>query len=1524
MAKKLNKKVAIIGSLIFALLIVAAIILMLKVSRDPQKYIADAQSALALAEPDYKAAERAYGQAFAYAKDLDLRIDILFKLAKMYLDKNEWSKAAGCWNKIINYDTTNIAARHALLDYSYQLAMAGNWTIWKDIESNVSELIEKDLDTSPRMHRIKGQALLELVRRGQVTDKETTIKNAIEILQKASGEEPNNVDVYQYLADAIIQNGEILAVKGVLNAAENARQEAEKILLKGIEILPNEPKSYLNLYGTKLDETRANSDKYKELESNLTNLTEKFSDSPLPYFMLVRLYQKDPKDVDKAIAAIQKARTLDSQNVSYSLVAANLYYSKYSLHKNEDDFQKAMAITTEALTFPDSLDIPGPRARISFLNRYSLHTFLANCFMERATEISEGQAEKSRWIESLEKEIYEIKQILGSVENPYMIMWQGRLLLARGRTDEAIVQMNAAYKILTASGESQDDTQLGRLSYELAKVFQNTSEKGAVVRFYSTAIRNKIYYVNPEVVLDFAKILVQLQRWPQVIEAVDFFENNFVKNEQSTILRIGAYIGTNMFERAQELLDKLPAEDPNTLKLKIALLNKKIAQTSWQLGQDANEQWQRLQTRENYDQMAMEHNAIIKERDGLKDKLASLGPAKLTETEMTELCKKYILEKQTDKAQRLVENYLLEYPNSVNSKLYQFVLAEPAPANVPPERLEQLTVKAIESINEPVKRAFLLGQFYQSKKQNDKAVEWYQQILQLEPSNSSAIAALFDIAVRNQDFKRAETLLEAARQNNSDLCGGEFFKAQLAYAKKEYQAAIDSINSGLEKRPVFSHGYLLKSQAEMALGKESDAIDDIKKAYDLNPLDNIITKNLAFMLYSRNQKLGSNVTPDQFAEARDAIGFAIRTNPTDLNLQSFYAEYVSDTDPQRAIAICQRVQKIKPSVENSLFLGKLALKMAEQTEVEAQKKIYLSMAENAYKEAYELAPQDTRVLMAYGEFFRVTGREDEAKKFLTSQDDLLWRFYIRNGKTEDAQRVLEKLYEANPQDVNTIRGLLLVSRNKNDNAAILKYTGELVKVDNSVDAQIIQIESYLETGLLEEAQVKLDSLRERYPDKSEVIYLQTWLLTRQGKTEDALKLANRNLEVDKNSSRVWRLRGQINLIMNNYNQAVEDLQKSKAIQDIAEVRIDLAKAYVRTGREEQAIAELTVSGKQERLEKFYAETIEKFPNDVYWYNRAAGFAMSRKEFSKAFTLFDTALQNSLKINSELPDSQALDGKFRSLLGAKKYDQLFAEATKYIEGPLATIAYARMAVAKAEMNDRNTAVQYFRRALEKAGTNEDFLVQTLQLMNQIIGFEETVKWCNEKLQAQPNSITINSALFNLQKIAGNYNKAIEYIDNCIKLAADNQEWKIQFQQAKADLLNKLFLATMDNTYLKRAIEEYESIVQKEPNNVQILNNLAYMLVDHDLDNEKALQYAQRAYKGMPNNPAVLDTYGYVLLKNGKFKEADEFLQRAVQLYEQNKRNAPIEVYEHVGRVKEKLGQSSAEISCYRTSGLGGKK
>jgi len=60
----------------------------------------------------------------------------------------------------------------------------------------------------------------------------------------------------------------------------------------------------------------------------------------------------------------------------------------------------------------------------------------------------------------------------------------------------------------------------------------------------------------------------------------------------------------------------------------------------------------------------------------------------------------------------------------------------------------------------------------------------------------------------------------------------------------------------------------------------------------------------------------------------------------------------------------------------------------------------------------------------------------------------------------------------------------------------------------------------------------------------------------------------------------------------------------------------------------------------------------------------------------------------------------------------------------------------------------------------------------------------------------------------------------------------------------------------------------------------LNNLAY--VSGHLKDPKALEYADKANKLAPNNPAILDTYGMLLIEKGDTKRGLEYMQRASEL------------------------------------------
>ncbi len=79
---------------------------------------------------------------------------------------------------------------------------------------------------------------------------------------------------------------------------------------------------------------------------------------------------------------------------------------------------------------------------------------------------------------------------------------------------------------------------------------------------------------------------------------------------------------------------------------------------------------------------------------------------------------------------------------------------------------------------------------------------------------------------------------------------------------------------------------------------------------------------------------------------------------------------------------------------------------------------------------------------------------------------------------------------------------------------------------------------------------------------------------------------------------------------------------------------------------------------------------------------------------------------------------------------------------------------------------------------------------------------------------------------------------------------------------------------------QAITTYETLLSYHADDPIILNNLAWAYSERNDD--KALEYAEKAYKAAPENPYVLDTYGWVLVKNGEADKAVRLLRQAMKI------------------------------------------
>lgn len=77
--------------------------------------------------------------------------------------------------------------------------------------------------------------------------------------------------------------------------------------------------------------------------------------------------------------------------------------------------------------------------------------------------------------------------------------------------------------------------------------------------------------------------------------------------------------------------------------------------------------------------------------------------------------------------------------------------------------------------------------------------------------------------------------------------------------------------------------------------------------------------------------------------------------------------------------------------------------------------------------------------------------------------------------------------------------------------------------------------------------------------------------------------------------------------------------------------------------------------------------------------------------------------------------------------------------------------------------------------------------------------------------------------------------------------------------------------------RKAIGQYEQILQRQPKHVPSLNNLAWLY--HEQRDQRALATARQAHQLAPQLPAIMDTLGWILVETGQANEGVPLLEQA---------------------------------------------
>ena len=98
--------------------------------------------------------------------------------------------------------------------------------------------------------------------------------------------------------------------------------------------------------------------------------------------------------------------------------------------------------------------------------------------------------------------------------------------------------------------------------------------------------------------------------------------------------------------------------------------------------------------------------------------------------------------------------------------------------------------------------------------------------------------------------------------------------------------------------------------------------------------------------------------------------------------------------------------------------------------------------------------------------------------------------------------------------------------------------------------------------------------------------------------------------------------------------------------------------------------------------------------------------------------------------------------------------------------------------------------------------------------------------------------------------------------------------------------------------------YERALRIDQHFALVLNNYAYSLSERGLQLERAAKMSKESLDKDSTNSSYLDTYGWILFKNGRYEEALVYIKKAVDLGDVSS-----VVLEHLGDVHAKLNQLS---------------
>jgi tetratricopeptide (TPR) repeat protein len=430
---------------------------------------------------------------------------------------------------------------------------------------------------------------------------------------------------------------------------------------------------------------------------------------------------------------------------------------------------------------------------------------------------------------------------------------------------------------------------------------------------------------------------------------------------------------------------------------------------------------------------------------------------------------------------------------------------------------------------------------------------------------------------------------------------------------------------------------------------------------------------------------------------------------------------------------------------------------------------------------------------------------------------------------------------------------------------------------DATDLERMYAEVYLKSGEPEKAVPHVEKMLEQTPGNSvdKTMALKQMLAT-DASTEDGYTVLKAiNADDDKKNPHLLVLESRYAAQLGKYDEALAKLDQALELApDMYEVLIIKARV-------------LTVAGRKDEATQVIKQVLDKLPDNDVVRQQYARMLIEQGDVEGALEQYRVLYKKS-------PDDPDI-GLSYALLNIElgKLDDAYAALTHLIEIDK-NVPISNYYLGRIEQNRNNDkkAISYFLKVKEGPYVFDAQL--RIGVLLAVLGKPDEGLRKLESLGEQQTDwskrVKTYLAQGEILRSEKRYKEGVEMYSRALQQNRDD-----------TTLLYARGLMAEKDDRLDMTESDLMKVIAREPDNADALNALGYTLADRTNRYTEALGYIERAAKLVPDDPAILDSLGWVSYRLGKLEDARKWLEKAFN------KLVDAEIAAHYGEVLWKMNQ-----------------